>query len=209
VEQAFSGSRYASVANDLPAPQDPLYDHAIPQRVQDIEKAKSLLKAAGHEKLTIQLAVCDVAPGVVQTAQVLAQQAAAAGVTIKVTNIADAATYFDKYYFQAPFKFDYWPAWEIFEVWQTSLLPGGGVNLSYWKNPAWQKLVTQARGTLALTKRKEIMAEAQRIIWNSGSQGIFAFYNSIDAHAKGFTGFYPSMSGDGLNGLRFENVSLA
>ena len=42
VEQAFSGSKFASVANDLPSSQDPLYNHSLAQRHQDIEQAKFL-----------------------------------------------------------------------------------------------------------------------------------------------------------------------
>src|SRR5262249_12250220 len=83
VEHAYSGSRFGVIGNDLPSPQDPLYDHSIPQRTQDIEQAKSLLKQAGREGLTVPLVVSPVTAGVVETAQVLAQQAAAAGVTIK------------------------------------------------------------------------------------------------------------------------------
>ncbi len=34
------------IGNDIFLPYDPAYDHSIPQRVQDIDQAKSLLKAA-------------------------------------------------------------------------------------------------------------------------------------------------------------------
>ncbi len=43
------------IGNDIFSPYDPAYDHSIPQRVQDIDQAKSLLKAAGHEGLTVTL----------------------------------------------------------------------------------------------------------------------------------------------------------
>jgi peptide/nickel transport system substrate-binding protein len=211
VEQAFSGSRFASVGNDLPGPLDPLYDHSIPQRAQDIEQAKSLLKQAGRENLTVSLAVSAVAPGVVETAQVLSQQAKAAGVTINVNNIADAATYFSKYYVQAPFKFDYWPSWSLYEVWNGSLYPAPGtsVNLSYYHDPKFTALYKEAQATADPAKRKEIMSEAQKLVWDTGTQGIFAFYNCVDAHSAQFTGFQPNVVGDGLNGLYFENVGLA
>ena len=40
-----------SIGNDLYGPFDPAYDHVLPQRHQDIEQAKSLLKAAGRSAL--------------------------------------------------------------------------------------------------------------------------------------------------------------
>jgi peptide/nickel transport system substrate-binding protein len=209
VEQAFSGPRFATVANDWPSFQDPMYDHSIPQRAQDIEQAKSLLKQAGHEGLSVQLAVSNVAPGVVETAQVLAQQAGAAGVTIKVNNIADPATYFSKYYAQAPFKFDYFNTFSVLEHIRLSLLPTSSYNISNWRDEQWLKIYTQAQSTLDSAKRKELLAEAQKIFWDTGTQGIFNYHNTVDAHSTMFTGFRPSITGFGLNNLHFENVGLA
>jgi peptide/nickel transport system substrate-binding protein len=66
IEHAFNGEKFATVANDWPSIQDPVYDHDIPQRTQDIEQAKSLLKQAGREDLTVELVVSNVVPGVVE-----------------------------------------------------------------------------------------------------------------------------------------------
>jgi peptide/nickel transport system substrate-binding protein len=108
VEQAYGGARYAFVGNDLMADYlDPLYDHSIPQRVQDIEQAKSLLKAAGKEGLTVPLTVSPITAGVVEAAQVLQQQAKAAGVTIKVNNVQDVSAYESKSAFSSVFKIDF------------------------------------------------------------------------------------------------------
>ncbi|MGH7861642.1 MAG: ABC transporter substrate-binding protein, partial [Candidatus Dormibacteraceae bacterium] len=53
IEAAFSG--IGTVANDVLGDGLPLYDHGLPQRVQDIEQAKSLLKSAGQSDLRISL----------------------------------------------------------------------------------------------------------------------------------------------------------
>jgi peptide/nickel transport system substrate-binding protein len=207
VAQAFSGSRFASVANDWPSRQDPMYDHSIPQREQDIEQAKSLLMAAGKAGLTVSLAVsAGVSPGVVETAQVLSQQAKAAGVTISVNNIADAATYFAKYYYQAPFKFDYFSTESVWEHIGYTLLPHSAINLSKWNDPQWLATVTKGRGTTDSVKRKELMGEAQRMFWERGSQGIFAYYNTVDAYSTKFAGIQPCAKGFGLNGALLTDV---
>jgi len=209
VEQAYNGPRFARIANDWGAIDDPLYDHSIPQRTQDIAQAKSLLKQAGREGMTVELVVSNVTSGVVETAQVLAQQAAAAGITIKINNVSDSATYFSKYQAQAPFKFNYNSTLSTWEYLGFDLLPGAPSGVSYWHDPQWLKLVTQARGTLDFAKRKQLMSEAQRIFWDRGTQGIFAFFNTLDAYSSKFTRFHPSASGRGLNGVHFEDVSEA
>jgi peptide/nickel transport system substrate-binding protein len=207
VEQAFSGSRFSSIANDWPCLQDPMYDHSIPQREQDIEQAKSLLKQAGKSGLTVPLAVSPgVSPGVTETAQVLAQQAKAAGVTININNLADAATYFAKYYVQAPFKFDFFSTESVWEHIGYGLLPHAVVNLSNWADQEWLALVKQGRGTLDTAKRKEIMAEAQKIFYDRGSQAIYAYFNTVDAHSAKFAGLTSCAKGLGLNGGLYQNV---
>jgi peptide/nickel transport system substrate-binding protein len=85
LEVLFAG--HGTIGNDVFGIWDPAYDHALPQRTQDIEQAKSLLKAAGHEKLTLTITTGNIAQGTLKSAQVLAQQASAAGVTIKISQV--------------------------------------------------------------------------------------------------------------------------
>jgi peptide/nickel transport system substrate-binding protein len=76
----LSLSGFGSVGNDVFSQWDPCYARNL-HREQDISQAKFLLKQAGHENLTVQLVTADFATGVVQAAQVFAQQAKASGVT--------------------------------------------------------------------------------------------------------------------------------
>src|SRR5581483_1384806 len=66
IEQALSG--LGSIANDLYSPFDPAYASDLPQRHQDYDQAKSLLRAAGHENLEVELVTASVAAGVVEAA---------------------------------------------------------------------------------------------------------------------------------------------
>jgi peptide/nickel transport system substrate-binding protein len=194
VQQAYSG--LGSVGNDLVGDWwDPLYDHSIPQRTQDIEQAKSLLKAAGKEGLTIPLAVSPITSGILDMAQVLQQNAKEAGVTININNVQDPAAYNSKYAFQSVFKIDYFTLISIFNTIGYSLLPGSAYGISKWHNPQWLSLVTQARGTLDPTKRKELMDESQKIFYNEGSQAVFAFQNTSYGYSKKFGGFSNALNG--------------
>jgi peptide/nickel transport system substrate-binding protein len=209
VDQAFGGDRFSTIANDLPSKQDPMYATSIPQRTQDIEKAKALLKEAGKENLTVELVVSPVQPGLIETATILAQEAKAAGVTININNVADSATYFSDYWFQAPFKFTYFPTYDIWSHITASLTVGGTSNVSSWADPEWQRLYEQARGTADAAKRLALMAQVQQIQWERGSQAIFAYFKTVDAYSTKFAGFFPSAGGRGLNGLHFDSIGLA
>ena len=80
VEQVLSG--HGQVGNDLYGRFDPAYDSSLPQRQQDIEQAKSLLKAGGPSRTwPSTLVTGSILAGVPEESQVFAQQASAAGVT--------------------------------------------------------------------------------------------------------------------------------
>ena len=53
IDQALNG--FGMLGNDLYSPFDPAYAKDLPQRVQDIDQAKSLLKQAGQEDLDVEL----------------------------------------------------------------------------------------------------------------------------------------------------------
>ena len=86
IDSALDG--YGVVANDLFSPYDPDFDHSLVRPAQgDIQQAKFLLKKAGQDGLTVTLTTSAVATGTVAMATVLAAQAKAAGVTVKLSNV--------------------------------------------------------------------------------------------------------------------------
>ena len=107
VESALAG--LGSVGNDLFGFGDQLYDKNLPQRQQNIEQAKSLLKAAGQSNLSIQLQSSDAATGMLSSSLILAEQAKAAGVNISVVN-NPADSYYSQQYMKTPFFMTDWAA---------------------------------------------------------------------------------------------------
>src|SRR5262245_37516325 len=95
VQQALAG--HGHIGNDLYAIFDEAFAKDLPQRKQDIDKAKSLLKAAGKDGLTVDLQTTNGALGMNEGAQFFAQQAKAAGVTINV-KILDSGTFYGDQY---------------------------------------------------------------------------------------------------------------
>ena len=69
--------RLRQLGNDIVGKGLPWYDDSLPQREQDIDQAKSLLKTAGQENLTVLLQTSQIFPGFVESATLLAEQAKA------------------------------------------------------------------------------------------------------------------------------------
>src|SRR3984885_16603 len=87
---------YGSVANDTPfGPRFPSTDTSVPQRVQNIAKAKQLLAAAGHPNgFSVKLDT-EQYEEVPQLATVIAQDAKAAGIDIAL-NVESQTLYYGK-----------------------------------------------------------------------------------------------------------------
>ena len=61
LDVVFKGK--GTIGNDIFGIWSPSYDHSIPQRTQDIDKAKSLLKSAGQSDLQLELITGDIQGG--------------------------------------------------------------------------------------------------------------------------------------------------
>ncbi len=74
IDQALNG--FGILGNDLYSPFDPAYAKDLPQRMQDIDQAKSLLKQAGQENLAVELVTSTaVGAGAVESANLFVEQA--------------------------------------------------------------------------------------------------------------------------------------
>jgi peptide/nickel transport system substrate-binding protein len=205
VEQALSGQ--GRIANDIYAPYDPCYNDALPQRTQDLEQAKSLLRAAGHSNLTVELVTAPVFQGVVDAAQVFAEQAKGAGVTVKVRKV-DTNTFYGDDYLKWTFAQDFWyPANFLGQVAQGSL-PEAPFNETHWNDAEFNKLVNQARAELDEAKRAEIIGAAQKIEYERGGYIIPYFPNQVDAYSAKLAGLRPSKSGIPLANYEFKSVGF-
>ena len=206
LDLVFGG--YGTVGNDLFGIWAPEYDHGLPQRVQDIDKAKALLKAAGQEDLTVELVTADLAAGVVLSAEVFAQQAAQAGVKVKVNQVT-VSDFYGPSYLKWVFGQDFW--YYNFYLPQASLaeLPTAPFNETHFRNPAYNKLYAEAIATTDPAKRAELAHQMQVIEYNQGGYIIPFFPGVIDGYGENVHGLVPSKGGLSLNGYNFTNVWLS
>jgi peptide/nickel transport system substrate-binding protein len=211
LEQVLSGN--GSVANDLYGRYDPAYDSALPQRHQDLEQAKSLLKAAGQSNLTVQLVTAPIFQGVVQAAEVFQQQAKGAGVTVNLRQV-DTGTFYGPNYLKWTFAQDFWgPRRYLSQVAQGSL-PNSPFNETHWGNPhtalgaRFDKLFAQARAELDQAKQTEIIHEMQTIEYDAGGYIIPYFSNYIGAYSAKLTGVPAGVQGTFLLAPAFKDMGF-
>lgn len=194
VEEVFGG--YGLIGNDMFGVFDPYFDHSIPQRVQDIPRAKSLLKAAGHSDLTVELITANVADGVLEEAAVFATQAAAAGVKVKVTQI-DVTQFYANYYLKSAFSMDNWGYAPYLVNASQATVASAPFNETHFDDSAYNALYAKAYASTDAAVHREVTQGMQRIDYDSGGLIIPVFNPLIDAVAANVKGDVPNVVGQG------------
>jgi peptide/nickel transport system substrate-binding protein len=206
LEILFGG--HGTVGNDVFGIWASDYDHALPQRHQDLDQARSLWKAAGLDGTPVQVVTSDIGQATIQAAQVLAQQASGAGIQIKVSQVT-VTDFFGTSYLKWLFAQDYW--YFNFYLPQVSLatLPTSPFNECHFNDPAYNKLYQQAIATVDEAKRTELSHELQRIDYTDGGYIIPFFPPVIDGYGNNVNGLVPSKAGLSLNAYDFKQVWLS
>lgn len=184
---------YGQIGNDhVVPPSHPYYNSDLPQRVVDIEKAQYHLKKAGLEGGRAEISVSDAAPGAIEMAQITQQTAARAGLTLDIKR-EPADGYWSNVWMKKPFIGGRWQARPTLDM----LLSLGWISGAKWNdtalaNPTLDKLVVDARGELDQAKRKQMYGEVQKILYDEGGNGVFAFLDYIDGMSSKVMGVVPN-----------------
>jgi peptide/nickel transport system substrate-binding protein len=186
VRQVLSG--YGAVGNDLYSPFDPVYAASLPQRHQDLDQAKSLLRQAGLSDLSIELPSAPLGTGIPEMCQVLAEQAKGAGVKIAIRSV-DGDTFNTQYYAKAKIEPQlYYNQAYLFET-GLQQVPTGTFNSAHWNDPEFTRLNDAALRETDATKRRAIALEMQRIQYERGSYIIWGHADAVDAYSAKLGGF--------------------
>jgi peptide/nickel transport system substrate-binding protein len=199
---------YGRIGNDLACWLDPDYAKQIPQRPYDPEKAKFLLKQAGKDGATFALSTSDVAPAMLDSSVLIAEQAKKAGITINL-NKAPADQYWSDYYLKNPFACTNWGYRPLdTQIGEGIESKAGASNETHWFKPGFDRIVAEARRTVDDKKRHALWVEAQKMLWNQGGYIIWGFLNNLDATSSKVHGLKPSAVRP-LGWYDFTNVYLA
>jgi len=189
VTQVLSG--HGRIANDLYSPFDEGFASDLAQRHQDFAQAKSLLKAAGKDGMTVDLHTTDGAAGMVDVANVFAQQAKGAGITVNVKNDPN---YYGDQYLKLAFSVDFWGTRNYLPQVANGSIPTAPYNECHWP-PAdsnYLSLYKQALGEVDKTKRIALKHQMQQLEYDEGGYIIPFFNNLVDAYSTKVSGFQPS-----------------
>jgi peptide/nickel transport system substrate-binding protein len=198
---------FGDVGNDLFGKGFPYYNNNVAQREQDIAQAKSLLKKAGKENLSVTLNSSSVAPGMLESATAFAAQAQAAGVTVNIKNIP-AGDYYGSGYLKYGFGQSQWNADTIPQWMEQAVVKGAPYNETHWDIPSFNSLFAKARGELNAAKRAALFDELQSILWTSGGYIIWGLVPFIDGLAHNVHGATPNPAQD-LSNYMFRQYWLS
>jgi peptide/nickel transport system substrate-binding protein len=160
---------FGTVGNDLAGQGLPFFAEELPEREQDLDQARSLLKQAGAENLEVTLHTSDIVPGFVEAATLLAQQAKGAGVSIEVKK-EPASAYFDTslLYTKLDFAQSFW-TFSSLPIWyEQSLLSDAVWNETHWRDPSFDKLIRDAQGAPDESTATELWGRVQQIQYDRG-----------------------------------------
>lgn len=199
----FAG--HGQIGNDIFGRYDKAFDPTLmPQRKQDIAQAKSLLKAAGHQDLAVELTVYPEAAGTSQAAQLFATQASAAGVRVKISTPA-ATDYYARSYLKAPLSQDYWGYYPYLIAAGQSTISDGAFNTTHFNNAGYEKLYQQALSATNEASRVSIQHDMMKIDYNEGGFIIPTFFPIIDAVSTNVGGVEPTVTAFPLRTYQFQD----
>ncbi len=191
IDGALAG--FGTPGNDLFGKGLPYFADSLPVREQDLEQAKSLLKAAGQENLTVTLHTSGAATGFVEAATLFAEQAKGAGVSVQVKE-EDAGAYFDTslLYTKLNFAQSYWAAASLAAWYQQALLSDAIWNETHFRSSSYDKMISQAIGAPDQGTAEELWLKVQQIQYDEGGYIGWANQNVVDAAANYVKGVVPS-----------------
>ncbi len=189
VDTVYKG--YASIGNDtLIGPSNPYFAQNDPPHMYDPDKAAFLYKKAGSP--AFQLQVSEGAYSGATDAAVLFQESLKkAGINLDVKRVSGDG-YWDNVWLKVPFCAVYWggrPSVDL-QLSQT-FFSTANWNDSHWREPGFDKLVVAARVELDQAKRKQMYAEAQHMIADTGGMICYAVGDYLDGYAKKVRGILP------------------
>ena len=135
---------------------------------QDIEGAKALLAEAGYgDGLEVTLYTATNMPEWVPLAEVYQQQAAAAGITVKL-EVVPADSYWSEVWMQQPFYTTIWVERTADQFLNENWRSTATWNESHFQNAELDALLDGARATLDFEARRDAYHAAQQMIFDEG-----------------------------------------
>lgn len=189
---------YGVIANDQPiAPGHRYYFDGLPQRSFDPDKAKFHLQKSGVAGRTIPIVASIAAPGSIDIAQLLQLSAQQIGLRLDIKQMP-AEGYWSNHWMKHPLGFGAVSARPTADLLFTLFFKSDAAwNEAGWTSAQFDELLFAARGETDEANRKQLYADMQVLIHETGGVGIPQFNVSIDGHTARLKGY----GGHPLGGL--------
>lgn len=205
VRTLFAGS--GTVGNDLYGKGYKYYADQIPQRTYDPDRARFLLRKAGAEGLRIPLNASAAGAGMLESASVLRDQAARAGLGIDVVQ-GNKDTYFTDIRDAGVLATYRSGALPIEAHISQRLLSNSSTNITKWARPGFDALYAAAQATGDEARREQLYLQMQQQLHAEGGFVIWGFADFLVATAPTVGGVAAAAPANTLDWARFDKVWL-
>jgi peptide/nickel transport system substrate-binding protein len=187
------------IGNDSPfSPKFPSTDASVPQRVQDISKAKQLLAAAGHPNGFSTTLTTEQYEEIPALAQVIAEAATKIGVNMKLKVETQSAYYGKATYGNSDWLdaiislVDYGDRGVPNVFLEAPLTSGGPWNAAHFKNKTYDGLVKQYVAAVDLQVQKSLAGKIETLLLNETPLVIPYFIDGLTASTPSVHGLNPT-----------------
>ncbi|MFJ5176287.1 ABC transporter substrate-binding protein [Streptomyces griseoviridis] len=202
VKVALQGAGTAGWDNPVP-PSDPAHLAGHPEH--DPEKARYLLRRAGHEGLAVDLYTSSYDPLFTPMALAYQDSARRAGIRVRVRTAA-ADSYYTQIWMKKPLMATYWFTGRPVDQLFTQIFRGGSsYNETAWRDQDFDAVLDRARAETDDRRRAELYGEAQTLVIERGGAMTPMFADrlvGISRRVRGYAehGFEFDYLGIGLKG---------
>lgn len=202
--------QYADVGNDTPwAPVYPstVGDPDVPQRKQDISKAKQLLASAGFANGFAIKLTTEQTGEIPQLAQIIQRSVKAIGIDMSL-DILTSTAYFagsqlgppsgwgDTPWLNAPINITDWGHRSVPNVFLTAALETGGVwNAAHYSNPQFDAAAKGFIGAIAIDDQRKFAKQAETILLEDTPVIFPYFYQYLAAGTTAVKGYFADPQG--------------
>ena len=142
----------------------------FPQRTQDLDQAKFLLKEGRCSTWNVTLHTSSIA-GMLEAATLYAEQAKGA---VNVVNEPED-TYFTSLYLKLNFAQTLWNPLPMSNFFDTALRSTGAFNETHWKSAKFDAMLSAAEGELDETKATDLWRQTQQVLFDEGGYLVWDF----------------------------------
>jgi peptide/nickel transport system substrate-binding protein len=208
---------YADIGND--SPFAPVYPSTskVPQRKQDIRKAKQLMAAAGHPKGFSITLTTEQTGEIPQLAQIIQRSVRAIGINMKL-QILTATAYFagsqdgppsgwgTTPWLNAPMNITDWGHRAVPNVFLTAALETKGIwNAAHYHSAAFDRAAKSYIGAIAVTDQRKYSKQMETTLLHDTPVIFPYFYNYLGAGTKNVVGY----KSDAQGSVFLSHTSLA